>query len=242
MDKNKDKKDNVELEKNKVQLTQEVEMSDASKVEITVAGTKEVSAAPAKKEKSHFASNSTNFVRKPKGEGTPNSKKRQPMKKRVSEFEEKVIDIARVTTVVKGGRRFSFSAIVIIGNKKGKVGIGHGKAKEVPDSIKKAIKNAQSNMINVPIINKSTIPHEIQTKYLSSNVLLKPAPKGKGIIASGTVRSVVELAGITDIYTKSYGSRTKANTAKATLKALSKLRTIEEIASLRDISVSQILK
>lgn len=239
-----DKKEKTELEKNKVQLTQEIAMSEASKIEVKKAvSTQEVSSAPVKDGKSHFASNSTNFVRKPKAaEGTTNSKKRAPMKKRVSEFEEKVIDIARVTTVVKGGRRFSFSAIVIIGNKKGKVGIGHGKAKEVPDSIKKAIKNAQSNMINVPIINKSTIPHEIQTKYLSSNVLLKPAPKGKGIIASGTVRSVVELAGITDIYTKSYGSRTKANTAKATLKALSKLRTIEEIANLRDISINQILK
>ena len=236
-------KEKIELEKNKVQLTQEIAMTDALKVDVKVAtGTQEVSSVASKSGKSHFASNSTNFVRKPKGDGTTNSRKRPPMKKRVSEFEEKVIDIARVTTVVKGGRRFSFSAIVIIGNKKGKVGIGHGKAKEVPDSIKKAIKNAQTNMINVPIINKSTIPHEIQTKYLASNVLLKPAPKGKGIIASGTVRSVVELAGITDIYTKSYGSRTKANTAKATLKALSQLRTIEEIASLRDISVDQILK
>ncbi len=236
-------KEKVELAQNKVQSTQEATTANTNKVEVKkVEGTREVNVSPKAGGKSHFASNSTNFVRKPKGDGTTNSRKRPPMKKRVSEFEEKVIDIARVTTVVKGGRRFSFSAIVIIGNKKGKVGIGHGKAKEVPDSIKKAIKNAQTNMINVPIINKSTIPHEIQTKYLSSNVLLKPAPKGKGIIASGTVRSVVELAGITDIYTKSYGSRTKANTAKATLKALSKLRTIEEIANLRDISVNQILK
>lgn len=235
---------NEKEEQNKVQPIQEekAQFDESSKVQVEVksTGTTEIPITP-KTGKSHFASNATNFVRKPK-DGQGNSKKRPPMKKRVSEFEEKVIDIARVTTVVKGGRRFSFSAIVIIGNKKGKVGIGHGKANEVPDSIKKAIKNAQTNMINVPIINKSTIPHEIQTKYLSSNVLLKPAPKGKGIIASGTVRSVVELAGITDIYTKSYGSRTKANTAKATLKALSKLRTIEEIASLRDISVDQILK
>jgi len=228
-----------ELEKNKVQLTQEVAMNNASKAEIKPVV---VTGALSKEGKSHFASNATNFVRKPKSDRLVNSRRRSPMRKRVSEFEEKVIDIARVTTVVKGGRRFSFSAIVIVGNKKGRVGIGHGKANEVPDSIKKAIKNAQTNMINVPIINKSTIPHEIQTKYLASNVLLKPAPKGRGIIASGTVRSVVELAGITDIYTKSYGSRTKANTAKATLKALSKLRTIEEIANLRDLSVDQILK
>ncbi|MDK2819888.1 MAG: 30S ribosomal protein S5, partial [Mycoplasmataceae bacterium] len=167
-------------------------MSDASKVEVNSLGTVEVSTTVPKEGKSHFASNSTNFVKKPRTEGPGGPRRRAPMKKRVSEFEEKVIDIARVTTVVKGGRRFSFSAIVIIGNKKGKVGIGHGKANEVPDSIKKAIKNAQTNMINVPIINKSTIPHEIQTKYLASNVLLKPAPKGKGIIASGTVRAVVE--------------------------------------------------
>ena len=207
-------KEKEELEKNKTSLATAKSIA-----------TKEVVARP-KEGKSHFASNATNFVRKTKTDGPNNTtRRRSPMKKRASEFEEKVIDIARVTTVVKGGRRFSFSAIVIIGNKKGKVGIGHGKANEVPDSIKKAIKNAQTNMINVPIINKSTIPHEIQTKYLASNILLKPAPKGKGIIASGTVRSVVELAGITDIYTKSYGSRTKANTAKATLKALSKLRT-----------------
>ena len=226
---------NEKEEQINVQQTKEAITNETLKNEVKSAGTAEISATPnSKAGKSHFASNSTNFVRKPKGEGQGqgNNRKRPPMKKRVSEFEEKVIDIARVTTVVKGGRRFSFSAIVIIGNKKGKVGIGHGKANEVPDSIKKAIKNAQTNMINVPIINKSTIPHEIQTKYLSSNVLLKPAPKGKGIIASGTVRSVVELAGITDIYTKSYGSRTKANTAKATLKARKLLTEVFGFSSL----------
>lgn len=157
-----------------------------------------------------------------------------------SEFEEKVIDIARVTTVVKGGRRFSFSAYVVVGNKKGKVGFGHGKANEVQDAIKKAVKDAQNNLITVPIINKSTVPHEIQQKFLASRVLLKPAPKGKGIIASGTVRAVVELAGYTDIYTKTYGSRTKANIVRATMNALSKLRVAEEIAKLRDISVEEL--
>ncbi len=156
--------------------------------------------------------------------------------KRPSEYEEKLVDVARVTTVVKGGRRFSFSVIVVIGNKKGKVGYGHGKANEVPDAIKKAVKDAQRNVIIVPIVN-GTVPHISQAKFISSNVLLKPAPKGKGIIASGSVRSVVELAGYTDIVTKSLGSSNKSNTVKATLKALQQLSTAEDIAKLRDIEV-----
>ncbi|PAF55390.1 30S ribosomal protein S5 [Mycoplasmopsis agassizii] len=164
-----------------------------------------------------------------------NNKNRED--KLVSEFEERVLDIARVTTVVKGGRRFSFSAYVVIGNRKGKVGFGHGKANEVPDAIKKAVRNAQTHLITVPIIDKHTIAHDVTGKYLSSRVLLKPAPKGKGIIASGTVRTVTELAGYSDIYSKSYGSRTKMNTAKATIKALEKMRTVEQIAELRDVSV-----
>ncbi|WP_338044351.1 30S ribosomal protein S5 [Mycoplasma nasistruthionis] len=153
-----------------------------------------------------------------------------------SEYTEKVVDIARVTKVVKGGRRFSFSAFVVVGNKKGSVGYGHGKANEVPDAIKKAIKDAQNNLVNVPLV-KGTIPHTIDAKFLASKVLLKPAPKGKGLIASGTVRAVVELAGYTDIVTKTYGSRSKANVVKATVKALQNLRTVEEIAELRDKQV-----
>ena len=144
--------------------------------------------------------------------------------------------------VVKGGRRFSFSAVVVIGDKKGRVGFGHGKAKEVPDAIKKAIKKAQGNLINVPIIDKRTVPHEQIGKFLASKVLIKPAPKGKGIIASGAVRSVVELAGYHDIYTKSLGSRTKTNAVKATFEALKQLRTIEQIAKLRDLKVESILR
>lgn len=189
-------------------------------------------------EKEHFAKNETKFVRKP-----ANKNRRKPAEnKKQSEFEEKIIDIARVTTVVKGGRRFSFSAVVVIGNKKGKVGLGHGKANEVPDAIKKAVKNAQNNLIEVPIINKSTIPHETKAKFLASQVLIKPAPKGKGIVASGSVRMVIELSGISDIYTKSYGSRTKQNAAKATIKALKQLRTAQELADLRGVDIDHILK
>lgn len=212
----------------------ENEIKNKDEVTTTPASTTEIVSTRPSKE--HFEKNKTGSIANKK---TFNNKRRtnQKPQRKQSEYQERVIDIARVTTVVKGGRRFSFSAVVIIGNKKGKVGIGHGKANEVPDAIKKAIKNAQSNLINVPIINKSTIPHEIKAKYLASHILLKPAPKGKGIVSSGTVRAVVELAGITDIYTKTYGSRTKQNIAKAAIKALSSLKTVEEIAELRDLSV-----
>ena len=169
----------------------------------------------------------------------PNNKKGGPRRNNNqrgrfnSEFEERVVDIARVTNVVKGGRRFSFSTLVVIGDKKGKVAYGHGKAKEVPDSIKKAIKDARRNLIKAPIVD-GTIPHVTQAKFISSNILLKPAPKGKGIIASGAVRAVVELAGYKDIVTKSLGSSSKTNSVKATLKALSQLKTAKEIAAMRD--------
>lgn len=233
-------------EETKLVEEKEVEISSQQKDSTKEEG-KQEEAAPTKevvrKEKEHFAKNDTKFSKKIPQKGTKTSRNSRNIgNRKQTEFEEKVIDIARVTTVVKGGRRFSFSAVVVIGNKKGKVGIGHGKANEVPDAIKKAIKNAQTNIVEVPIINKSTIPHEVNAKFLSSRVLLKPAPKGKGIVASGTVRSVVELAGITDIYTKSYGSRTKQNAAKVTIKALKNLRTVEQLAELRGVSVEHILK
>jgi small subunit ribosomal protein S5 len=161
--------------------------------------------------------------------------------KRNTEFEERVVNIARVTNVVKGGRRFSFSVLVVIGDKKNRVGFGHGKANEVPNAIKKAIKDARKNLVVVPIIENRTIPHEITSKYISSKVLLKPASKGRGIIASGAVRSVVELAGYKDIVTKSLGSSNKINVVKATIKCLKKFKTIEKVAKLRDISIKEII-
>ncbi|MBG0730812.1 30S ribosomal protein S5 [Mycoplasma sp. 'Moose RK'] len=157
------------------------------------------------------------------------------------EFEERVISVSRVTKVVKGGRRFSFSAFAVVGNRKGRVGFGHGKANEVQDSIRKAVKDAQNRMISVPIHLRSTVPHEINAKYSASKILIKPAPKGKGIVASNTVRAVVELAGYTDIYTKTYGSRTKINVVRATLKALLGLRTINQVAELRDLTPKEAL-
>ncbi|ENY68853.1 30S ribosomal protein S5 [Metamycoplasma auris 15026] len=170
-----------------------------------------------------------------------NQKKQFNQQPQAKLYEEKVIDVARVTTVVKGGRRFSFSAYVVVGNKKGKVGFGHGKANEVQDAIKKAVKDAQKNVFSVPVVN-GTIPHEIKEKFLASKVQLRPAPKGAGIIASNTVRAVVELAGYTDISTKTYGSRTKQNIVHATINAIKKLRTVEEISKLRDIEVKKLLE
>lgn len=233
-----DKENKIEEEK----VNSPKENNDVPKT-VVVENSTDSSTKKERKEKSHFASNETKFDKSKTKSRDGNNKKRSSFAKNKApkEFEERIIDIARVTVVVKGGRRFSFSAIVAVGNKKGLVGIGHGKANEVPDAIKKAVKSAQANLIKVPIINKSSIPHEITAKYLASHILIKPAPKGKGVIASGTVRNVVELAGYTDIYTKTYGSRNKTNIAKATLKALSKLKTIEEVAKLRDKTPEEIL-
>lgn len=139
------------------------------------------------------------------------------------EFEEQVIQIDRVTKVVKGGRRLRFRATVAIGNKKGKVGIGLGKSNEVTGAIQKAIAKAKKYMITVPL-DGSTIPHDIKNKYKSSIILLLPAAPGTGIIAGGTIRKVLELAGVKDILSKSYGTTNKVNNTKGIFEALSKLR------------------
>ncbi|WP_426461092.1 30S ribosomal protein S5 [Mycoplasma hafezii] len=202
-------------------------MENQKETKVVATGTQEVTAKKVSKENVK-----ENQDRRPR-----QNQNRRPRRAKVeSEFSEKVVDIARVTKVVKGGRRFSFSAFVVVGNKKGLVGYGHGKANEVPDAIKKAIKDAQNNLVSVPVVN-GTVPHETNAKFLASRVMLKPAPKGKGLIASGTVRAVVELAGYTDIVTKTYGSRSKANTVKATVEALKTLRTVEQIAEIRDKKV-----
>lgn len=155
------------------------------------------------------------------------------------EFEERVVTINRITKVVKGGRKMRFAALVVIGDKKGRVGFGTGKANEVPDAIRKAIENAKRNLITVPMVN-GTITHEINGQFKSGNVFLKPASAGTGIIAGGPVRAVVELAGYTDILSKSLGSRTPINMVRATVEGLSSLKTVEEVASLRDKTVQEI--
>ena len=155
------------------------------------------------------------------------------------QYEERVVVINRVTKVVKGGRRFRFAALVVVGDYNGHVGFGSGKAQEVPEAIKKAVEDAKKNIINVPIVGTS-IPHEITGIHGAGQVFLKPAPAGTGIIAGGPVRNVVELAGIKDIVTKRHGSSNKINLVKATLNGLKSLRTKEQIASRRGLPVEEI--
>ncbi|MGM9997168.1 30S ribosomal protein S5 [Campylobacter lanienae] len=139
------------------------------------------------------------------------------------EFEEVIVDIGRVTKVVKGGRRFRFTALVVVGDKKGRVGFGFGKAKEVPDAMRKATDDAFKNIVEIKL-KGSTIPHDVEVKYNASRILLKPASEGTGVIAGGGARPVVELAGIKNILTKSLGSNNSANVVRATIKALSMLK------------------
>lgn len=157
-----------------------------------------------------------------------------------NQFEERVVSINRVTKVVKGGRRFRFAALVVIGNKQGEVGFGTGKAAEVPDAIKKAVEDAKVNMIKVPIVG-ATIPHAITGNYGAGKVFMKPASEGTGIIAGGAVRAVFELAGINDILSKSIGSSTPINMVRATFAALKELRTAEQVAALRGVDVAELV-
>jgi small subunit ribosomal protein S5 len=139
------------------------------------------------------------------------------------EFEESIVNIGRVTKVVKGGRRFRFTALVVIGDKNGHVGFGFGKAKEVPEAIRKAVDNAFKNVVEVKI-KGSTIAHDIEHKYNASRVLLKPASEGTGVISGGAMRPVLELAGVKDILTKSLGSNNPATVVRATIEALGRLK------------------
>ena len=152
---------------------------------------------------------------------------------------EKMIAVNRVTKVVKGGRRFRFAALVVIGDKKGRVGFGTGKANEVPDVIKKAIEDAKKNLFVVPIVG-TTIPHTTIGNFGAGSVLIRPATEGTGVIAGGPIRAVLELAGVNDILTKCLGSRTPINMVRATVEALKSLKTVEQVAQLRDLKREEV--
>lgn len=157
-----------------------------------------------------------------------------------SELKEKVVAINRVAKVVKGGRTFRFSAVVVVGDENGHVGVGNGKASEVPDAIKKAIEDAKKNLVEVPVVG-TTIPHEYIGKFGSASVMLKPAEEGTGVIAGGSVRPVLELAGYKDIRTKVIGTNNPRNVVYATLQGLQSMQTVEQVARKRGKKVEDII-
>lgn len=191
-----------------------------------------------KTNKQHSDNNSVKSFKNNDNKNVKRKPRRNERPKR--DLEEKVITINRVTKVVKGGRQFRFSATVVVGNRKGKVGIGTGKAKEMPDAVKKATQAASKNLINVELIDNRTISHEIVMKEGAVRVMLKPATEGTGVKAGGPVRDVLELAGVKDVLSKSLGSNTKINMARATLNALKEQKSPAHVAELRGKTIEEI--
>ena len=167
---------------------------------------------------------------------------RRPMRRREpKEFEDVVVSINRVSKTVKGGRRMRFAALVVVGDKKGRVGFGMGKASEVPDAIKKATEAATKSVFKVKLVDDNrTVPHSAIGKHGASSVFLAPAATGTGVKAGGAVRSILELAGVADVLTKIIGSRTPVNVVYATLDALKQMSTVEEVAKIRDMKVAEV--
>lgn len=182
----------------------------------------------------------SNNGKKPKKDFKKDGKSRRDDRRREDDGIDKVtVEIRRVTKVVKGGRTMRFSALVVVGDKKGRVGMGLAKASEVPTAIDKATKSAKKSLINVPVI-EGTIPHEVIGKFAKTSVKMLPSKKGSGLIAGGAARTVFEMAGYTDITAKIYGSTDKINVVRATLNGLKSLRTKEQVAMLRGKSVEEI--
>ena len=157
-----------------------------------------------------------------------------------SEFKERLVSINRVAKVVKGGKNFRFTALMVVGNEKGKVGVGLGKAAEIPEAVRKGVEDAKRHMVDVPIVG-TTIPHAVEGRFGKGHVRMLPAEEGTGVIAGGPARAVLEMVGIRDIRTKSYGSNNPSNCVKATIEGLGQLRTAEQIAKARGKSVEEIL-
>lgn len=178
----------------------------------------------------------------PRREDRPRrSDRRREEEREDSPYESRLVSVGRITKVVKGGRRMRFNALVVIGDGKGLVGFGTGKAHEVPDAIKKATKDAEKNLIKVPLY-RTTLPHEVIGHYGSGSVLLKPAVPGTGISAGGPVRAVMELAGVEDVLSKCLGSNTPVNVVRATFDGLKQLRNVEQVAEMRGIESRKVLK
>lgn len=212
-----------------VEENKEIQEQEAVNAEETTAQAEDVQAAEetAKEEK------------KPQRKGR--RRKIETVEPVESEWKEQVVQIRRVTKVVKGGKKLSFRAIVIVGNKKGQVGMGVAKAAEVIIAIQKAVADARKNLITVPLFN-TTIPHMITGRSGAGSVVLKPASKGTGVIAGGAVRAVLELSGVENILSKSLGSKSPLNAANATLNALKSLRTFKDVAAVRGLSVKEMLQ
>ena len=160
--------------------------------------------------------------------------------KEPSEFKERLVAINRVAKVVKGGKNFRFTALMVVGNENGKVGVGLGKAAEIPEAVRKGVEDAKRHMIEVPLVG-TTIPHQVEGKFGKGHVRMLPAEEGTGVIAGGPARAVLEMVGIRDIRTKSFGSNNPSTCVKATLDGLSQLRTAEQVAKLRGKTVEEIL-
>jgi small subunit ribosomal protein S5 len=165
----------------------------------------------------------------------------EKIKQSAETFEERIIEIRRTTKVTKGGKNLSFRVLAVVGNRDGKVGVGVGKAREVPDAIRKALVSARKNVIEVPVV-KGTIPHEVVGKQDAAKILMKPAAPGTGIIANGTVRAILELAGVQNVLTKAMGSTNPVVMAQATINGIKNLYPIEKIAALRDITPAQVVR